>query len=69
VPGGCVGSAIRIVPFPQSCAAIAQELPAGSKLLRTMSGTSLYEMGGRQGQVILLNNQKGCAAISVNQID
>lgn len=68
-PGGCTGGAIRIVPFPQTCAVIAQQLPAGSKLVRDLSGTPLYQIGGNQGQVMLLSAQEGCVTISINRID
>lgn len=65
---GCAGGAVRIVPFPQSCAEVAKQLPAGSRLVRDLSGTPLYDIGGDQGQVMLLDGQKSCIAISVNRI-
>jgi hypothetical protein len=65
---GCVGDAVRVIPFAQSCPLIVKQLPAGSHLLRDMEGSALYEVGGTGGQVMLIGGKAGCTAISVNQI-
>lgn len=67
---GCAGNAVRIVPFPQACAVLAKQLPTGSHLVRNLSGTDLYEIGGGTGQVMLMSGGADiCIAISVNRME
>jgi len=65
---GCAGNAVRVIPFPQSCPVIVKQLPAGSRLLRDMAGTAIYEIGGSQGQVMLISAKTNCVAVSINRI-
>lgn len=67
-PSGCEGNAVRVVPLPQSCAAVVKELPQGSQLVRNLSGTLVYELGAGRGQLMLLSSAASCVAISVNHV-
>ncbi|MFX7140144.1 hypothetical protein ABTH88_19665, partial [Acinetobacter baumannii] len=38
---GCEGGLVRVAPFPQSCPDVVKQLPPGSSLTTTLTGTPL----------------------------
>jgi hypothetical protein len=63
--GGCEGSLVRVAPFPQSCPDVVRQLPPGSALATSLSGTPLYNLGGNQGQALLVPSSAGCVVVTV----
>jgi hypothetical protein len=63
--GGCEGNLVRVAPFPQSCPDVVRQLPQGSTLATTLSGTPLYNLGGNQGQALLVPSGAGCVVVTV----
>jgi len=63
--GGCEGNLVRVAPFPQSCPDVVRQLPQGSTLAANLSGTPLYNLGGNQGQALLVPSGAGCVVVTV----
>lgn len=63
--GGCEGNIVRVAPFPQSCPDVVRQMPQGSTLATTLSGTPLYNLGGNQGQALLVPSGAGCVVVTV----
>ncbi|MCD9122707.1 hypothetical protein [Cupriavidus sp. UGS-1] len=62
---GCEGGLVRVAPFPQSCPDVVKQLPQGSSLATTLSGTPLYNLGGNQGQALLVPSGSSCVVVTV----
>ncbi|MCT9127205.1 hypothetical protein [Cupriavidus gilardii] len=62
---GCEGGLVRVAPFPQSCPDVVKQLPQGSTLATTLSGTPLYNLGGNQGQALLVPSGNSCVVVTV----
>ncbi|MCZ4072107.1 hypothetical protein [Agrobacterium sp. LMR679] len=63
----CEGTMIRIVPYQQTCDAVAKILPAGSTKRSDLSQTIVYDLANNGGQLMLLPSSQACVAISVAQ--
>lgn len=62
---GCEGTMVRVAPFQASCQEVVRQFPAGSSVATTLSGTPLYNLGGNQGQALLVANGAGCVVVTV----
>ncbi|MCG5263121.1 hypothetical protein EM868_20040 [Cupriavidus gilardii] len=62
---GCEGGLVRVAPFPQSCPDVVKQLPQGSTLATMLSGTPLYNLGGNQGQALLVPSGNSCVVVTV----
>jgi hypothetical protein len=63
--GGCEGNLVRVAPFPQSCPETVRQLPPGSSLVSSLSGMPLYQLGGNQGQALLVSSGNNCVVVTV----
>lgn len=61
----CEGQMIRVAPFQQPCAEAVALLPQGSSLAGDLSGVPLYNLGGNQGQALLVASGAGCVVVTV----
>lgn len=64
---GCEGTMVRVAPFPASCHEVVRQLPAGSAIVTNLSGTPLYNLGGNQGQAMLVASGTGCVVVTIAQ--
>lgn len=65
VGDSCEGQMIRVAPFQRSCADTLSLLPAGSTTAGQLSGVPLYELGGNQGQALLVSSGTSCVVVTV----
>lgn len=65
VAQGCEGHFVRVAPFQKSCQQIVKELPAGSMAAANLSGVPLYQLGGNQGQALMIANGASCVVVTV----
>jgi len=65
VGDSCEGQIIRVAPFQRSCADTLSLLPAGSAAAGELSGVPLYELGGNQGQALLVSSGTSCVVVTV----
>lgn len=65
VGSSCEGQLVRVAPFEQPCADTVRLLPAGSAGVADLSGVPLYELGGNQGQALLVSSGTGCVVVTV----
>jgi hypothetical protein len=63
--GGCEGYLVRVAPFQKPCAEVVSFLPAGSVAGQTLSGVWQYQLGGNQGQALLIPNGSSCVVMTL----
>jgi hypothetical protein len=63
--GGCEGYLVRVAPFQKPCAEVVRFLPAGSVAGQTLSGVWQYQLGGNQGQALLIPNGASCVVMTL----
>lgn len=62
---GCEGQFVRVAPFQKPCQQIVRYLPAGSVTKVSLSGVPLYELGGGQGQALMIANGPSCVVVTI----
>lgn len=63
----CEGVMVRVVPFPQDCAALSAMLPPDSSKRSDLARIAVYELADNGGEVMLLPSQQSCIAITIAQ--
>lgn len=61
----CEGQLIRVAPFQQSCQQVVAALPKGSAVASNLSGVPLYNLGGDQGQALLVPSGSACVVVTI----
>lgn len=61
----CEGQFVRVAPFQRPCKDVVALLPAGSTAAGNLSGVPLYNLGGNQGQALLVASGNACVVVSV----
>lgn len=61
----CEGQLVRVAPFQKPCADVLALLPGGSTAAGDLSGVPLYDLGGNQGQAMLITNGNSCVVVTV----
>lgn len=61
----CEGQLVRVAPFQRACKDVVALLPAGSKAAGNLSGVPLYDLGGNQGQAMLVPSGGTCVVVTV----
>lgn len=61
----CEGQLVRVAPFQQNCQAVVALLPAGSTAAGNLAGVPLYNLGGNQGQAMLVTSGNACVVVTV----
>ena len=64
---GCEGQLVRIAPYQRPCQQMVALFPAGSTAAGSLSGVPLYNLGGNQGQALLVPNGQTCVVVTVAQ--
>ena len=67
VADGCEGHFVRIAPFQKPCPQDLRNLPAGSALVSDLSQVPLYQLGGNQGQALLISSGAGCVVVTITE--
>lgn len=67
VADGCEGHFVRIAPFQKPCPQILRYLPADSALVSDLSQVPLYQLGGNQGQALLISSGTGCVVVTITE--
>lgn len=62
---GCEGQFVRVAPFQKPCQQIVRYLPAGSVTKVSLSGVPLYELGGGQGQALMIASGQSCVVVTI----
>lgn len=62
---GCEGQLVRVAPFQKSCQDVVGLLPAGSVPSQSLSGVPTYQLGGNQGQALLIASGKSCVVVTI----
>lgn len=65
VANGCEGHLVRIAPFQKPCQQVVKDLPAGSVAAADLSGVPLYQLGGGQGQALMIATGASCVVVTV----
>ena len=65
VANGCEGHLVRVAPFQKSCAQVVKDMPAGSVPAANLSGVPLYQLGGNQGQALMIASGTSCVVVTV----
>lgn len=65
VANGCEGHLVRIAPFQKPCQQVVKDLPAGSVAAADLSGVPLYQLGGGQGQALMIASGASCVVVTV----
>jgi hypothetical protein len=68
VGNACEGQLVRVAPFQQPCDEVVGLLPAGSTGAATLAGVPLYNLGGNQGQALLVTSGNSCVVVTVAQM-
>jgi hypothetical protein len=63
----CEGQMVRVAPFQKPCKDVVGLLPAGSVANGVLSGVPVYNLGGNQGQALLIANGTSCVVVTVTQ--
>lgn len=63
----CEGQLVRVAPFQRTCQNVVALLPAGSTRAGMLSGVPLYNLGGNQGQALLVQSGGACVVVTVAQ--
>ena len=61
----CEGQLVRVAPFQRACKDVVALLPAGSVAAGSLSGVPLYNLGGNQGQAMLVASGGSCVVVTV----
>ncbi len=61
----CEGQLVRVAPFQRACKDVVALLPAGSTTAGSLSGVPLYNLGGNQGQAMLVASGGSCVVVTV----
>lgn len=61
----CEGQLVRVAPFQRACKDVVDQLPAGSTAVGSLSGVPLYNLGGGQGQAMLVSNGNSCVVVTI----
>jgi hypothetical protein len=64
-PQGCQGQLVRVAPFQKPCSEVIRMLPPGSVTGQSLSGVPLYQLGGNQGQALLISSGASCVVVTV----
>ncbi|WP_156400533.1 hypothetical protein [Caulobacter sp. Root655] len=64
--GGCEGYLVRVAPFQQPCAEVVRLLPAGSVVGQSLSGVWQYQLGGAQGQALMIPSGSACVVVTLS---
>ena len=64
---GCEGQLVRVAPFQKPCKDVLGLLPAGSTTGGVLSGVPLYNLGGGQGQALLVTSGASCVVVTVTR--
>jgi hypothetical protein len=64
--GGCEGYLVRVAPFQKPCAEVVSLLPAGSVAGQALSGVWQYQLGGTQGQALMIPNGSTCVVVTLS---
>lgn len=62
---GCEGQFVRVAPFQKPCQQVVRYLPAGSVARVNLSGVPLYELGGGQGQALMIASGQSCVVVTI----
>lgn len=65
VANGCEGHFVRIAPFQKPCQQVVKDLPAGSVAAADLSGVPVYQLGGGQGQALMIASGASCVVVTV----
>lgn len=65
---GCEGQLVRVAPFQKPCSEILGWLPKGSTPVGDLAGVPLYNLGGNQGQAMLVASGKTCVVVTVARV-
>jgi hypothetical protein len=63
----CEGQLVRVAPFQKPCPEVVAMLPKGSVEGGNLSGVPLYNLGGNQGQALLVPSGATCVVVTVVQ--
>ena len=63
----CEGQMVRVAPFQKPCKDVVGQLPAGSVPNGVLSGVPLYNLGGNQGQALLVASGASCVVVTVTR--
>lgn len=63
----CEGQLVRVAPFQKPCPEVVGMLPKGSVEGGNLSGVPLYNLGGNQGQALLVSSGATCVVVTVVQ--
>ena len=66
---GCEGLMVRVTPFQKSCQEVVALFPEGSTLAANLSGVPLYNLGGNQGQAMLVSSGATCVVTCLGTAD
>jgi hypothetical protein len=61
----CEGQLVRVAPFQKPCSQVVALLPKGSVEGGSLSGVPLYNLGGNQGQALLVESGGTCVVVTV----
>lgn len=61
----CEGHFVRIAPFQKPCQQVVKDLPAGSVAAADLSGVPVYQLGGGQGQALMIASGASCVVVTV----
>jgi hypothetical protein len=64
--GGCEGYLVRVAPFQKPCAEVVRLLPAGSTAGQSLSGVWQYQLGGTQGQALMIPSGASCVVVTLS---
>ena len=64
--GGCEGYLVRVAPFQKPCAEVVGLLPAGSTAGQSLSGVWQYQLGGTQGQALMIPSGASCVVVTLS---
>jgi len=62
---GCEGQFVRVAPFQRTCQQMVGLLPKGSATKANLSGVPLYELGGGQGQALMIASGQSCVVVTI----
>ncbi|MEI4505262.1 hypothetical protein WBQ88_20760 [Sphingopyxis sp. CCNWLW253] len=62
---GCEGHFVRVAPFQKPCQQVVKDLPAGSISAADLSGVPVYQLGGGQGQALMIASGASCVVVTV----
>ena len=59
------GQMVRVAPFQRACKDVVAQLPAGGTAAGSLSGVPLHNLGGGQGQAMLVSSGNSCVVVTV----